>query len=715
MTRLGTMKFIWRPGLRWIASSGAVAAAWAVLSPSWLGTFGIHHSDLSASDKSVMMSLGDAHYRYDFVPEGKVPPECPGPSCPLNPLNDGRLLRREAAPFSNIIAASTKDGWRGTMFMRWDITTPEFVKKVGDAVAFDFYGIAGKSFRFFVDGVLVESGRGGPSQSAIVFDPHKLSGTPMTVGFEIIVGRTLAPGLITVSEPFLSPPSIVENLRDSYRGRDRLAMIPIATGFALIAILAGFGCFFTPFYREILAFSIFVTLYNWRQLLVNDMSVFPSFLNVDFVTVAGVLKCGTVAALWAFSGLYFRIKSRLLWTPVIAYILLAILCYGAGRFGIGLELPLYLNRSFDFSYALAFATNSFYAFESWRQTQNKPWAIFRHNVAIAIGIISAFLCVGFAIRYWVENLGLTSDTFGVYAQFYAWMRASLQFFVIVMGLVIALEWSLIVGHRQRVLQRFGTIVDPRLMNDILHGSKGQSRRIDPITVLFSDLRSFTKMCEVFDPDLVTRALNEYLDVVTSAVQAHGGVVDKFVGDAVMALWGVPEKGAQDSLSAVRAAIDVRIGMANLNQRRLSEGLFQLDFGIGIHCGSAIFGAIGNGIRVDHTVIGPTVNVASRLQGLTKRLQCDIVISNDVYQNVKPQALVDDLGMSVIRGMSKEVHIVKLIGIQMNDELFAIGSKILEDATTLRQAGVMEHSPTNVLVEDYGVHESEAQQNLKQVG
>ena len=83
--------------------------------------------------------------------------------------------------------------------------------------------------------------------------------------------------------------------------------------------------------------------------------------------------------------------------------------------------------------------------------------------------------------------------------------------------------------------------------------------------------------------------------------------------------------------------------------------------------------------------------------------------------MKPQALVDDLGMSVIRGMSKEVHIVKLIGIQMNDELFAIGSKILEDATTLRRAGVMEHSPTNVLVDDYGVHESEAQQNLKQVG
>lgn len=155
-------------------------------------------------------------------------------------------------------------------------------------------------------------------------------------------------------------------------------------------------------------------------------------------------------------------------------------------------------------------------------------------------------------------------------------------------------------------------------------------------------------------------------------------------------------------------------MANLNQRRLSEGLFQLDFGIGIHCGSAIFGAIGNGIRVDHTVIGPTVNVASRLQGLTKRLQCDIVISNDVYQNVKHQALIDDLGMSEIRGMSKEVHIVKLIGIQMNDELFAIGSKILEDATTLRQAGVMENSPTNVIADDDAVHESEARQNDKQV-
>ena len=82
--------------------------------------------------------------------------------------------------------------------------------------------------------------------------------------------------------------------------------------------------------------------------------------------------------------------------------------------------------------------------------------------------------------------------------------------------------------------------------------------------------------------------------------------------------------------------------------------------------------------------------------------------------MKHQALIDDLGMSEIRGMSKEVHIVKLIGIQMNDELFAIGSKILEDATTLRQAGVMENSPTNVIADDYAVHESEARQNDKQV-
>ncbi|MCX6124442.1 MAG: adenylate/guanylate cyclase domain-containing protein, partial [Proteobacteria bacterium] len=310
------------------------------------------------------------------------------------------------------------------------------------------------------------------------------------------------------------------------------------------------------------------------------------------------------------------------------------------------------------------------------------------------------LCVGFILRYWVENMGLTRDTFGYYEQVYSLVRFSIQGFVVGMGFVIILEWALIVGDRQRVMQRFGTIVDPRLVNDILHSPKGHSKRLESITVLFADLRSFTRMCEVFDPDLVTNALNEYLNVVTTAVQSQGGVVDKFVGDAVMALWGVPKKGAFDSISAVRAAVDIRIGLAALNERRLAAGLFTLKFGIGLHCGPAIFGAIGNGVRVDHTVIGPTINVASRLQGLTKANECDILFSDEVYQEVKDFALVEKLGLSEIMGMSKKFRVVKLIGIQMADESFAIGCKILEGATHERRAGILSHSPPNVFPQNY---------------
>lgn len=80
-----------------------------------------------------------------------------------------------------------------------------------------------------------------------------------------------------------------------------------------------------------------------------------------------------------------------------------------------------------------------------------------------------------------------------------------------MGILIATEWALIVGSRQQVLERFGMVVDPRLMNEIIHGGKNHSKRIEVVTVLFSDLRSFTKMCEVFEPELVTTALNQYLD------------------------------------------------------------------------------------------------------------------------------------------------------------------------------------------------------------
>jgi adenylate cyclase len=186
-------------------------------------------------------------------------------------------------------------------------------------------------------------------------------------------------------------------------------------------------------------------------------------------------------------------------------------------------------------------------------------------------------------------------------------------------------------------------------------------------------------------------------VVTKAVVKHGGVVDKFVGDSVMALWGVPERRINDELSAVRAAIDIRTGLCELNSKRAESGLFRLEAGVGVHCGPAIFGAVGNGQRVDYTVIGSTINVAARIQSLTKRFLFDVVISSELQAIVKDYTLVENVGEVRIRGVAEAVGLVKLIGVSMVDGEFVIGRQDLEAAVSVKAAGTIAGMPATLSV------------------
>ena len=189
-------------------------------------------------------------------------------------------------------------------------------------------------------------------------------------------------------------------------------------------------------------------------------------------------------------------------------------------------------------------------------------------------------------------------------------------------------------------------------------------------------------------------------MVTTAVQANGGVVDKFVGDAVMAVWGVPEQGTNDALSAVKSAIHIRREILALNAKRESQGEFPIEIGIGIHSGATIFGAMGNGVRVDHTVIGPTINIASRIEGMAKEFDCDIIISHGLLESVSSQVLVEDLGMVNIRGMTSQVGIAKLLGVQVSESEFLIGHQKLEKELSIHRPGRVVGAPKFVTLRNY---------------
>jgi adenylate cyclase len=147
-----------------------------------------------------------------------------------------------------------------------------------------------------------------------------------------------------------------------------------------------------------------------------------------------------------------------------------------------------------------------------------------------------------------------------------------------------------------------------------------------ITVLFSDIRGFTSMSEQISPEQVVALLSDYLGRVTHIVFDNGGTVDKFIGDAVMAIFGAPKSHGDDALRAVKTGMDM-IRLAESLSPDWEKAIGQtLRIGVGVNSGEAVVGSIGSEIRSDFTAIGDTVNLASRLEGLTKELHVPMLVS-----------------------------------------------------------------------------------------
>jgi len=147
------------------------------------------------------------------------------------------------------------------------------------------------------------------------------------------------------------------------------------------------------------------------------------------------------------------------------------------------------------------------------------------------------------------------------------------------------------------------------------------------TVIFTDIRGFTRYSEIMTPERVVEFLNDFLEEMTEAIMDHKGMVDKYIGDAVMGVFGVPFFADDHAIRALRSAINMRDRIKKLNISLKQKGLPELSVGIGLHTGELLIGAIGSTRRLDYTVIGDTVNVASRIEGLTRSYPVEILVSD----------------------------------------------------------------------------------------
>ena len=173
-----------------------------------------------------------------------------------------------------------------------------------------------------------------------------------------------------------------------------------------------------------------------------------------------------------------------------------------------------------------------------------------------------------------------------------------------------------------------------------------------VTILFADLVSFTHLSEQLAPDVLVKMLNEYFARMSRVITEHRGHVSKFIGDGLLALFGALDANPWQANDAVRAALAMRAELESYNQVLSTQGLPPLAFGVGVHRGSAVAGIIGSSDLMEFTVIGNAVNIASRVEHLTREHSADILITDAVRRALDPRFVLHELPAVSIRGISE---------------------------------------------------------------
>ncbi len=212
-------------------------------------------------------------------------------------------------------------------------------------------------------------------------------------------------------------------------------------------------------------------------------------------------------------------------------------------------------------------------------------------------------------------------------------------------------------EKEFIRDTFGKVVDPEIRDHLLNGNITLGGKNCHITVMFCDIRSFTSMSESMEPAKVVALLNDYFTQLGKCITKNHGVINKYIGDAIMAIFGAPLESANHALDAYNAALEMRKSLVLLNDDFVSKGLPTVRFGIGLHSGNVLAGNIGAEDRMEYTVIGDTVNTASRIETLCKSYNTDLLISGSTAELLKDTDIklqfIDEV---MVRGKTEKVKL-----------------------------------------------------------
>ena len=260
---------------------------------------------------------------------------------------------------------------------------------------------------------------------------------------------------------------------------------------------------------------------------------------------------------------------------------------------------------------------------------------------------------------------ISAISFGLFCLARFWIPP----FLLSMGLVLVYSGN-ILGHyfveareKRWLRHAFSRYVPPSIVEVLTKNPERLELGGEELetTVLFADLEGFTRLSETMPPQTLIKLLNDYFSPMTQIIMAYQGTLDKYIGDALMALWGAPVPLLDHALRACRAALEMEGAMEKLQREWQIQGIPPLGARIGIHSGPVVAGNVGSRERFNYTVLGDTVNLASRLEGVNKVYGTRILLSQETCHFIKDHLLVRELDQVQVRGRGQPVTIYELIG------------------------------------------------------
>lgn len=214
-------------------------------------------------------------------------------------------------------------------------------------------------------------------------------------------------------------------------------------------------------------------------------------------------------------------------------------------------------------------------------------------------------------------------------------------------------------ERDFLNETFGRYVSPEVRDEILAGRVSLKGELKAVTVLFADLRDFTRLVEEIPPRDVVRIVNTYFEAMSATITSHHGQVIQFIGDEIEAVFGAPMALANHQQCAVDAALEMRTRLSRVNLDLARQGYPALRHGIGLHTGNVVAANIGSSQRLSYALVGETVNTASRIQELNKTYGTDILFSSTVKQGIDRRMPTHPLAPVSVKGVREALHLFSI--------------------------------------------------------